>query len=77
MTMTKRARRLTRRTSLTSIAQMGRLFRQDKLPAQDRGPLVVAAREPERTGTAGAGVAEDADPAVVAVAAAGKRAKPH
>jgi hypothetical protein len=47
------------------------------LPAQDRGPLVVAAREPERTGTAGAGVAEDADPAVVAVAAAGKRAKPH
>jgi hypothetical protein len=42
------------------------------LPAQDRGPLVVAAREVVRTGTAGVGVAADADRAAAAVAAAGK-----
>lgn len=65
MTMTKRVRRSTRTTSPTLIARMERLFRQDKLPAEDRGPRVVA-QEAERTRTVGAVVAADAADRVAA-----------
>jgi hypothetical protein len=71
-TMTKRARRSTKRTSRTSIARMERLFQPARLWEQDRGRLVVAQREPELTGTVDVGVAVDAADRVAAAA----RAKP-
>ena len=79
MTKTRRARRSTKRTSPTSIAQTERLFRQDKLPVEARDPRVVPAaqQEPQPTGTAGVGVAVDAAADRAAAAEAGRRVKPH
>ena len=69
---------MTRRTSPTSIVRTGRQFQPDKLPVEARGLQVVAVREPERTGTAGVGVAADGVQAAAAVAAeAGKASDPR
>jgi len=64
-----------KRTSPTSIARMERLFRQDKLPVEDRGQPAVAALQELPTGTVGVGVAADAAADRVAAAEAGKRFK--
>jgi hypothetical protein len=68
---TKRARKSMKRTSLTSIARMEPLFRQDKLSVeeQDPGPLVVALREAQPTGIVGGGGAADAADRVAAAVA--------